>query len=244
MIERGSGAPDRLSTDVPDDDGPGEREAPGGGEARKFGRFRLLRLLGPGGMGVMRAAYDGQLDRAPKRVHGDRNTAVIGRFIREVKALAEMSRPTGVQSFDASALRRSVFRAMELREETAVRRREGGFEASVGLFFQAGRRASAVHAAGLVRRDFRSDDVRVGDDGRARVMDVGPARATEGPPSVSSVPVAADEPRGEVERTAVVRRSARGRACRLLHREAGVEGALPPRGHALGRRFSGPFASR
>nr|WP_276600850.1 protein kinase [Nannocystis sp. ILAH1] len=191
-IDPDSEASDRLSTDAPDGEG---QAVAGDAASQKFGRFRLLHLLG-------------QLDRvvALKMVRGDRNTAVIGRLIREAKALGKLSHPDVVQIFDVSTLRGAVFltteyvRGRTLREEMAGRRREGGFEASVDLFLQAGRGPAAVHAAGLVHRDFKPDNGMVGDDGRVRVMDFEWARATGAP---VPVPVAADEPRGEVERTAL-----------------------------------------
>ncbi|MFY0535371.1 hypothetical protein [Nannocystis pusilla] len=102
----------------------------------------------------------------------------------------------------------------------AARQREGGFEASVDLFLQAGWRLAAVRAAGLVRRDFKPEDGMVGDDGRVRVMDFGPARATGAPVSAVPVPVAADGPRGEVEAT-----RSRGPGCSGLTARAARETA-------------------
>jgi hypothetical protein len=175
---------------------PSERgERPTIAEGAQVGRFRLLRPLGQGGMGIVYAAYDGQLDRvvALKMVRGDRSSAaVVGRFIREAKALARLSHPNVVQIFDVSALRGDVVLAMEyvrgrtLREEMTARRGLGEAAAIVDLFLQAGQGLAAVHAAGLVHRDFKPDNVMVGDDGRVRVMDFGLARAFDAPASAGS----------------------------------------------------------
>ncbi|WP_434423217.1 hypothetical protein [Nannocystis pusilla] len=199
-IEQDPEASERTSTDARDGEGlavAGDAASPG------CGRFCRLRLPGPGLKRVGHGAHDGQHDRmvALKRVGGDRNTAVIGRFSREAQAKLTHS--------GAGPLRGAVFLAMEcvrgrrLREETAARRREGGFEAICDLFLQTGRGPAGVRGAGLVDRQFTPDDVMVGDDDRVQVMAFGLARANGAPVSAVPVPVAADGPRGEVERTAL-----------------------------------------
>ncbi|HET7502996.1 MAG TPA: serine/threonine-protein kinase [Kofleriaceae bacterium] len=161
-------------------------------EPIKIGRFILLEPLGAGAMGEIYAAYDEQLDRkvALKLVRGGTELTIKAdeRLLREAQTLAQVSHPNVVQIYEAGTYNGRVFIAMELiRGKTlstwlkdaaqvprAVRQRE-----ILRLFIAAGRGLEAAHAAGLAHRDFKPDNVLVGDDGRVRVVDFGLARALE-----------------------------------------------------------------
>ena len=170
-----------------------EERAPmssGDGEpaADRLGRFRLLRRIGEGGMGVVHAAYDVQLDRviALKTLRAERNGVDdVSRFIREGQALARLSHPNVVPIYEVGAAGGQVFLAMEyirghtLRDVFARLAGPRRAAAVVELMLQAGRGLAAIHSAGLVHRDFKPDNVMVGDDGRVRVMDLGLVRAAE-----------------------------------------------------------------
>jgi hypothetical protein len=159
-----------------------------GEEPAQLGRYKLLRMLGQGSMGVVYTAFDAMLDRviALKLVRSDRSSPDnVSRFIREGRALARLSHPNVVQVHDVSASGGHVYLAMEhirgrtLREALAEDRDPAHVRE---LFLQAGRGLEAIHRAGLVHRDFKPDNVMVGDDGRVRVMDLGLARIADEPP--------------------------------------------------------------
>jgi len=155
----------------------------------RIGRFTLLKAVGSGGMGEVYAAYDEQLGRkvAVKLVRSDRQSLYEAdeRLLREAQTLAQLSHPNVVQVYEAGQFEGRVFIAMEfiqgrtlrdwLREHARpgdrVRRHE-----VLRQFIAAGRGLQAAHAAGLVHRDFKPDNVLVGDDGRPRVVDFGLAR--------------------------------------------------------------------
>ncbi len=165
----------------------------------RLGRFVILRLLGMGGMGVVYSAYDELLARrvALKLVRTDRHDSdAHSRILHEAKALARLSHPNVVQIYEVSASAGRVFIAMEhvegctLRDWTAARRsrgptplRDADRREVLNMYIQAGRGLAAAHAGGLVHRDFKPDNVLVGDDGRARVVDFGlvTARGLSGP---------------------------------------------------------------
>ena len=159
------------------------------GEAHlhQLGRYIVIRTIGVGGMGVVYSAYDEELDRrvAIKLLRTEisetsRNRG-LSRMRREAQALAKLSHPNVVQVYDVGEFRNQLFLAMEyVRGRTLgewLKAEEPDLREIVEIFLQAGRGLAAAHAAGLVHRDFKPDNVIVGDDGRVRVLDFGVARA-------------------------------------------------------------------
>nr|WP_276604462.1 protein kinase [Nannocystis sp. RBIL2] len=170
----------------------------------RLGRFTLLRVLGRGGMGVVYTAYDELLDRivAIKMVRSDRDDAhLLARVLREAKALAKLSHPNVVQIHDVGESDGQVFIAMEYVDGPTLRawieaRREAGarWHELLPALIDAGRGLQAAHSAGLVHRDFKPDNVLVGADGRARVLDFGLVAARgEPPPTRPGTPLSSTE---------------------------------------------------
>jgi serine/threonine protein kinase len=148
-------------------------------EARSIGRFAVLRKVGEGGMGAVYAAFDERLARrvAIKLLHATDH----GRLLREAQALARLSHPNVVQVYEIGEAHGHVFVAMEYVEgpTLAAWRAAAPRDAAaiLSVFLQAGEGLHAAHLSGLVHRDFKPGNVIVGDDGRARVLDFGLARA-------------------------------------------------------------------
>lgn len=164
-------------------------------EPTRIGRFALIERLGVGGMGEVYAAYDEQLDRkvAIKLVRPDRLAGASGatdgaRLLREARALARLSHPNVVQVYDAGMFGDRVFVAMEFIRGRSLRRwiEEQGevpeprrWRRVLEMYVAAGRGLQAAHATGLVHRDFKPDNVLVGEDGRVCVVDFGLARSIQ-----------------------------------------------------------------
>ncbi|MBZ5715534.1 tetratricopeptide repeat protein [Nannocystis pusilla] len=201
---------------------PRPREQP-----TRIGRFTVIRELGSGGMGVVYAAYDEQLDRklAIKLLHGDPDRDASqghARLLREAQALARLSHPNVVAIYEVGSFFEHVFLAMEYVQGASLR---AWLEAAprpwrevLRVFAQAGRGLAAAHAAGLVHRDFKPDNAIVGDDGRVRVLDFGLARAPE-----TTEAQATDE-----QRTTVVSRNTLGSQLTVAGAVVGTPAYIAP----------------
>ncbi|WP_181233260.1 protein kinase domain-containing protein [Enhygromyxa salina] len=152
----------------------------------ELGRYVLLRELGRGAIGVVYAAYHEGLDRklAIKVLNRARagRADLEARLRREARALAKLSHPNVVQVYDVGDLDGRVFVVMEFVEGRTLgewMRDPHALAEILAMFADAGRGVAAAHAAGVVHRDFKPDNVIVGADGRPRVLDFGLARPLE-----------------------------------------------------------------
>jgi predicted Ser/Thr protein kinase len=154
-----------------------------GPDAARIGRFRVLRKLGEGGMGVVYAARDDELDRtvAIKLLRSDRD-GDVARLQREARAMARLSHPNVAAVYDVGAHEGDVYVAMELVEGDSLRdwaRSPRSWSEIRDVVLQAAAGLQAAHDVGIVHRDFKPDNVMVGRDGRVRVLDFGLAKAAD-----------------------------------------------------------------
>jgi tetratricopeptide (TPR) repeat protein len=198
-----------------------------------LGRYRILALLGEGGMGQVYRAHDDELDRpvAIKVLGAEyraQSSQGLARLQREAQALAKLNHPNVIAIYDVATVEDVVLVAMELVEGQTLQRwlkqERRRLSDVLSIFAQAGRGLAAAHAAGLVHRDFKPANVIVGDDGRVRVLDFGLARAAS---SSDDGPAATPDP----ARDPIGPPSSSGRSLKLLSNpltEAGAIVGTPP----------------
>jgi tetratricopeptide (TPR) repeat protein len=152
-----------------------------------YGRFVSLGVLGRGGMGVVLRARDPELDRevaikvlaSPR----DASSSSARRLQLEAQAMAKLSHPNVLTVYEMGQVGDQRFIAMELVVGTTLRswlQSPRTPQQITAAFVACGRGLAAAHAAGLVHRDFKPENVLIGADGRPRVSDFGLVGVSDG----------------------------------------------------------------
>ena len=165
------------------------------GSTVSIGRFELRERLGAGGMGVVMSAFDPQLHRtvAVKVLRDEGDPEEQARLLDEARAMARVRHPNLVTVYEAGTHEDSVYIVMEFVEGGTLRAWQDDGPRSwrdvAQVFVQAARGLAAIHDAGMVHRDFKPDNVLLGDDGRPQVSDFGLARHQPAPMGSTDVEV-------------------------------------------------------
>ncbi len=153
----------------------------GGGlrSGHSIGRYRIEELIGAGAMGTVYRAWDPTLDRyvAVKVVHArwSRHPAARQRLAREAQALAKLSHRNVLPVFDVGAHKQSLFMAVEWVDGSTLDAWCDGRDRDqiIACFVAAGRGLAAAHDSGFIHRDFKPQNVLIGQDARPLVADFG-----------------------------------------------------------------------
>jgi len=148
--------------------------------------YRIVEIVGQGGMGTVYKALDLRLNRhlalkflLPERVTADRKR----RFFQEAKAASALNHPSIVHIYDIGQWEGADFIAMEYVEGHTVQQmlRDGPMQIDDALRYsiQVADAMSVAHAANIVHRDLKPANVMVTARGLVKILDFGVAKLNE-----------------------------------------------------------------
>jgi serine/threonine-protein kinase len=150
-----------------------------------FGRYRLIELIGRGGMGEVWRAYDPTMDRVvalkvlPPNFAGDK--VFQERFRREARAAAGLDEPHVVPFHDFGEVDGRLYVTMRLINgrdlQTVLADGPLAPERAVRIIEQVAKALHAAHRIGLIHRDVKPSNILLAEDDFAYLIDFGIARA-------------------------------------------------------------------
>jgi serine/threonine protein kinase/Tol biopolymer transport system component len=152
-----------------------------------LGRYEIRSHIGAGGMGEVYLAWDTMLDREialkilPPEIASDQQR--MQRFIQEAKTASALNHPNILTIYEIGETDATYFIATEfidgvtLRQHMANRRLK--LAEALDIASQIAAALTAAHAAGIVHRDVKPENIMLRKDGYAKLLDFGLAKPTE-----------------------------------------------------------------
>jgi serine/threonine protein kinase len=148
------------------------------------GRYRIASMIGRGAMGVVWLARDERLDRlvAIKQLlpaaAPELERETVGRAEREARIAARLRHPNAIAVHDIITHENRPCLVMEyLESESLAERADRPLREIAAIGAQVAAALAAAHAAGIVHRDIKPDNVLITADGTAKITDFGVSRA-------------------------------------------------------------------
>lgn len=158
-----------------------------------LGRYRVIDILGSGGMGVVYRAYEPELDRivalkiVRPRMDATKSAKYLARFVREGRMMAKLGHPNILAVYEAGTQDDVGYLAMEFVSggtlgdwARAHPVGEGGrLDAILDFAIAAGEALVAAHAKKVVHRDIKPENMLLDAAGRLKLADFGIARVAD-----------------------------------------------------------------
>ncbi len=151
---------------------------------QQLGHYKILSLLGAGGMGEVYRARDTRLSRevaikilpAAFANHADR----LRRFEQEARAAGMLNHPNILVIYDIGRHQGAPYIVSELLEGETLREHTNGkalpVRKAIGYAQQIARGLAAAHEKGIVHRDLKPENLFITKDGRVKILDFGLAK--------------------------------------------------------------------
>lgn len=150
----------------------------------QYGRYRIVKELGKGTMGVVYEAHDPQIDRlvALKILRPDRmvNEAYVGRFLKEARAIGRLAHPSIVTIYDVGEDNDTIYIAMEYLKGAPFNEviRSGSLNVgqSIDIARQVAEALDYAHKHAIIHRDIKPSNIILTEDYQPKLTDFGIAR--------------------------------------------------------------------
>jgi len=144
-------------------------------------RYKLLAVVGEGGMGIVYHAHDKTLDRdvALKLLSSTKlGTQGRSRLLGEAQMAAKLDHPNIVTVFDAGEYQQTPYIVMQLVEgQTLAKYKPEGTQETISITKQICAALDHAHQNDVIHRDIKPENIIIDPDGNAKLMDFGLARS-------------------------------------------------------------------